>query len=152
MKPKLRYWDSACFLAVMKGEPESEQCQGVIQAAERGSIKIVTSTWTLTEVIKISEKGPMTEEDDEQIRGFFERDYIALRDVTPETGYLARRLVWDQGYSTKDAVHVATALIAKCPVFDTFDKELIRIGSPSNSEMRITSPDLPCELVLPLEE
>ena len=148
----LRYWDSVCFLAVMKKESKSNECRGVIQAAENGSIKIVTSTWTLTEVIKITGQTPMTNADDTRISSFFEQDYIVLRDVTEEIGHLARRLVWDQGYSTKDAVHVATALISKCPVLDTFDKKLIRKGSPPNSEMRITSPDLPYEPVLPLEE
>lgn len=148
MKPELRYWDSACFLAVMKNEPESELCQGVIQAAEQGRVIIVTSTWTLTEVIRINT--PMTKADDKVIRRFFERDYIALQDVTPEIGHLSRRLAWDHGYSTKDAIHVATALIAKCPVLDTLDGKLIRQGSPPNCDMRITEPDLPATQILPL--
>lgn len=148
----LRYWDSVCFLAVMKKEPKSNECRGVIQAAETGSIKIVTSTWTLTEVIKITGQTPMTDAYDARISSFFEQDYIVLRDVTEEIGHLARRLVWDQGYSTKDAVHVATALIAKCPVLDTFDKKLIRKGAPSSSKMLITKPNLPYKASLPLKE
>ena len=77
MAHDLRYWDSACFLAVMKNEPKGEQCEGVIQAAEAGRVLIVTSTWTLTEVIRIKGMEYMTESDDEVIRGFFQREYIA---------------------------------------------------------------------------
>ena len=149
-KPDLRYWDSACFLAVMKNEPESKLCQGVIQAAKQDRITIVTSTWTLTEVIAITGKTPMTKDYDKLISDFFERNYIALRDVTQEIGHLSRQLVWDIGYKPKDAVHVATAVIAECPVFDTFDQGLIHKGSPPNCEMRITKPDLPYDQILPL--
>lgn len=143
MARELRYWDSACFLAVMKNEPLGAQCDGVIQSAETGQLLIVTSTWTLTEVIRIKKMTAMTETDDEIIRGFFAKEYIALRAVTEEIGHMARRLVWKQGYSPKDAIHVATALDAKCDVLDTFDKQLIRLGSPAGSNLRITSPDLP---------
>ena len=101
MKRELRYWDSACFLAVMKNEPESDLCAGVIQAAEQGKIIIVTSTWTLTEVIRITGRKPMTKADDNKIRRFFQRDYITLQQLTQEIGHMSRRLVWDQGYSQK---------------------------------------------------
>ena len=151
MKRELRYWDSACFLAVMKNEPESYLCEGVIQAAEQGKISIITSTWTLTEVIRITKKEPMTKADDDLIRRFFQRDYITLLQLTQEIGHMSRRLVWDQGYSTKDAVHVATALVAKCSAFDTFDKDLIRKRAPSYSDMCIAKPDISYDQILPLE-
>ena len=93
----------------------------------------------------------MTESDDEVIEGFFQRDYIALRAVTEEIGHASRRLVWRQGYSPKDAVHVATALDAQCPVMDTFDRQLIKRGAPEGSILRITGPDLPYEPGLPLD-
>ncbi|MYB44034.1 MAG: type II toxin-antitoxin system VapC family toxin [Acidimicrobiia bacterium] len=143
MARELRYWDSVCFLAVMKDEPKSQLCDGVIQAAEAGDVLIVTSTWTLTEVIRIKGWDSMTEAEDGVIRGFFERDYIALRAVTEEIGHLSRQLAWQQRYSPKDAIHVATALDAKCAVLDTFDRNLIRRGAPKGSDLRITRPDLP---------
>ena len=61
MALELRYWDSACFLAVMKNEPQSQLCDGIIQAAEARRVLIVTSTWTLTEVIRIKGWDAMTE-------------------------------------------------------------------------------------------
>ncbi len=131
------------FLAVMKNEPKGMECEGVIEAAEAGTVRIVTSTWTLTEVIRIRGLDTMTESDDHVIRRFFERDYIALRAVTEEIGHKSRRLVWKQRYSTKDAIHIATALDANCTVFDTFDQQLINLGAPTGSHLRITTPDLP---------
>ena len=94
----------------------------------------------------------MTESDDEVISGFFQREYIALRAVTEDIGHMSRRLVWKQRYSPKDAIHVATALDAKCAVLDTFDQELIDRGAPADSNLRITRPDLPYEPGLPIDD
>ena len=93
----------------------------------------------------------MTKADDIVIRGFFQRDYIALRPVTEDIGHMSRLLVWDKGYSTKDAIHVATAIDAKCSVLDTFDLKLINKGSPASSNLRIIEPDRPYKLTLSLD-
>ena len=152
MARELRYWDSACFLAVMKNEPQGQLCDGVIQAAEAGQVLLVTSTWTLTEVIRIKGWDAMAEADDNVIRAFFERDYIALRAVTEEIGHQSRRLAWQQRYSPKDAIHVATALDANCAVLDTFDLNLIKRGAPTGSDLRISTPDLPYQADLALDD
>ena len=86
------------------------------------------------------------------IRGFFERDYIALRAVTEKIGHLSRRLTWQHQYSPKDAIHVATALDAKCAVLDTFDLDLIKRGAPEGSDLRINTPDLPYQADLALDD
>ena len=127
----------------MKEESRSSLCDGVIQAAEQGETVIVTSTWALTEVISISGESRMAESEDTIIRGFFERDYIILRPVTERIGHLSRQLVWKHRYPPKDAIHVATALDAKCSIMDTFDQRLINIGSPPDSTLVITEPDKP---------
>jgi predicted nucleic acid-binding protein len=137
----LRYWDSACFLAVLLGEEQATECDGVIQAAEDRRVSIVTSTWTLTEVIRLSGHDALSKDEDATIRLFFERSYIILRPVTEDIAHSARVLVWAKGYSQKDAIHVATALDAACPVLDTFDNPLINNGGPPG--LRITRPDLP---------
>ena len=54
-KLQLRYWDSSVFLGLLNDEPERVNiCQGVIEAAERNEVHIVTSAITLVEVIKLS--------------------------------------------------------------------------------------------------
>lgn len=92
----------------------------------------------------------MAESEDAIIRKFFEKDYIVLRPVTEEIGHLSRQLVWKYGYSTKDAIHVATALDAKCSILDTFDQRLIDIGSPPDSTLIIAEPDRPYSQQLPI--
>ena len=151
MARERRYWDSACFLAIMKNESRSSLCDGVIQAAEQGKTIIVTSTWALTEVISITGEKKMAESEDAIIRRFFEKDYIVLRPVTEKIGHLSRQLVWNYGYDTKDAIHVATALDAECSIMDTFDRKLIDKGSPPDSTLVIAEPAMPYDQILPLQ-
>lgn len=62
-----RYWDSDCFLGWFMAEPDKvAACQGVVQAAQAGDLKIVTSALTLTEVIKIKNHPSLKEEDEKR--------------------------------------------------------------------------------------
>lgn len=139
-----RYWDSGCFLAVMKAEPFAEKCRGVIAAAKDGRVHIVTSAWALTEVVHLGET-PMTIDDDRKIRDFFKLSYVTVIDVTPAIAHHARELVWTRAFSRKDAIHVASAVAAKCPVLDTSDDKLVTAGGQGGGVpgLRITHPDLP---------
>lgn len=57
-----RYWDSCAFLGWLNNEQgKAEKCEGVLDAAESGSIEIVTSALTLTEVIKRKGDKPIPE-------------------------------------------------------------------------------------------
>ena len=47
-----RYWDTNCFLGVLKKEADKETaCRAVIREAEAGKLRIVTSALTITEVL-----------------------------------------------------------------------------------------------------
>lgn len=60
----LRYVDSDVFLGWLKNEPDKvDECRTVIKGAEAGNVKLVTSSITLTEVIKL-EKGREIPADD----------------------------------------------------------------------------------------
>ncbi len=144
MNYDLRYWDSTCFLCWLKDEPEKDVCRGVIEAAKRGDVLIVTSALTLAEVIKLKHGTPIRREHADRVKEFFERyDLIEVRQVDRRTAEEARQLVWDYGIDPKDAIHVATALKYHIYIFDTFDKLLIKqdgkMGSPP---MRIGKPDI----------
>jgi predicted nucleic acid-binding protein len=55
----LRYWDSNCFLAWLQEEGDRVRgCGMVIDAAERGKVRIVTSALTLAEVLWLRGKPP----------------------------------------------------------------------------------------------
>jgi len=130
-----RYWDANAFLGWLKGEKDKvTACQGVLDAAEAGTIEIVTSALTLAEVIKMKGKQPIARADEEKIRGFFEQPYIVVREVDRFVAEDARELIWAHGVDHKDAIHVATALRLKLSVMDTFDDKLIglsgKLGTP----------------------
>lgn len=135
MPSPLRYWDSDAFLGWLKAEPDKvDECRGAIRAAEKGELRLVTSSLTLTEVIKLKGKAPLLRDADALIREFFKHDWIVVRQLDRLTAEYARELIWDHGFHPKDAVHVATAVLARVPYLDTFDGDLIKqtgqIGDP----------------------
>lgn len=135
-----RYWDSDIILCWLKKEPRWGDLRGTIEAAEDGRVKIVTSTWTLTEVIRLTGR-ELNEEDDAKIVDFFAGEYIHLRAVSARVGHMARRYSYEL-YEPKDAIHVAQAVDAGCDRFDTFDSALTRSGPPDGTTIKFGTPDL----------
>ena len=147
-----RYWDSGCFMAIFNKEVgRVENCQSVLYAAERGEIRIVTSALTLTEVIKIKNKG-MKSDSEDRIRAFFEHDWIIVRDVDRFIAEQARDLIWKHNLQLIDAIHLATAYKHKLRHLDTYDRTDLgkldgKIGAPP---MKIAEPPLiPYQTELP---
>ncbi len=118
-----------------------EHCQSVLYAAERGEFRIVTSALTLTEVIKIKGKAIKAEAED-QIRAFFEHEWIIVRDVDRFIAEQARDFIWKHNLQPIDAIHLATAYKHKLQNLDTYDRTdlgkldgkvglpLMKIGEP----------------------
>lgn len=140
-----RYWDSNAFLGWLNAERDKVgKCEGVLHAAEEGSIEIVTSAITLTEVIKLKGDKPIPKDKEETIRDFFEQPWILVREVDRFVAEDARHLIWAHGIKPKDAIHLATALRLKLSVMDTFDDELIALsGKLGNPRLSIGYPNLP---------
>lgn len=120
------YWDTACYLALLNEEPEAEDCRKILEKAAEGEIELVTSFWTMAEVIrKRGSEEPLSAEVDSTISDFFENDYLRLRTVDRLVAEKARELcrAHDIVYAC-DGVHLATALLTECHVFETKDKDL----------------------------
>lgn len=135
MATPLRYWDACAFLGYLANEADKlDECRGVIRAAQEGNLRIVTSSLTLTEVIKLKSQTPLPQEKEPVIRDFFLHPWIVVQQLDRRTAEYARELIWQHNFDPKDAVHVATAVLARVPYFDTFDGDLIRrsgdIGDP----------------------
>jgi predicted nucleic acid-binding protein len=150
MPSPLRYWDSDAFLGWLKTEPDKvDECRGVIRAAENGDLRLVTSSLTLTEVIKLKDKAPLLRDADVQIREFFKHEWIVVRQLDRLTAEYARELIWDHGFDPKDSIHVATAVMARVPYLDTFDGKLIsQSGQIGDPPLIIGRPDVAEQLTL----
>jgi predicted nucleic acid-binding protein len=145
-----RYWDSSVALAWLLPEQERRgACKSVIRAAERGEVQIVTSSITLTEVVKLKGSPTLTKEHEAKLRGFFLHQYILVREVDRFTAEEARELIWRYGLAPKDSIHVATALRAGMTVLDTFDKDLLKLSKKLGDPLlEICEPHMPGNLDL----
>lgn len=142
-----RYWDSDAFLGWLnEDEPEKKKkCRGVIEAAEKGNLEIITSTLTIAEVIYLKGHPKITREKSDKIIAFFKNDYIIPIVLDRDIAEIARELMWNHSaLKPKDASHVASALKAKVGHMDTFDGELINLsGKIGKPPLIIGEPDLP---------
>jgi predicted nucleic acid-binding protein len=146
---RYRYWDSCTFLGWLKQEEDKvDECRNAVRAAEKGDIKLVTSAFTLTEVLKLKGADPIPPGDAEKVRGFFANEYIVVHDVDRAIAEMAQELVWFHNVKPKDSVHLATALttgpLVGIEQFDTFDNGLISLsGKLGEPALKIGRPDLP---------
>lgn len=125
-KPPPRAWDSDAFLGWLQAETGKQAaCRPVIRAAEKGEVTIVTSSLALVEVLTMRGETPIPKENAEKVEAFFRQPFIVVRNLDRRTAELARTIVWDLQVRAKDAAHVATALLARVDVLETFDRQLI---------------------------
>ena len=110
-----RYWDSACFIGVVNEEQEKfSACMAVVNAAEHGDVRIVTSALTIAEVLWPKGRPfAIPREKKGILENFFQHEWIAVRDIDRRVAEEARELVWSyEALKPKDSLHVATALDA----------------------------------------
>lgn len=154
-----RYWDSACFIAVLNEEEDRvETCAAVLAAAAAGQVEIVTSAFTITEVLHPKGGRPLPPDLRRTVNSFFRRPEIVVVNVDRDVAEKAQSYFWDFGVRPKDAIHVASAIHASAPVLETYDDALIDLseklgGSPV---LRVRKP-YPIDrgeahLLLPLDE
>lgn len=126
MAREVIYWDANAFSGYLNDEHDKvAACGDVLTQAQAGHILIATSALTLAEVLYIKGGPKLDPSKRTKIEQFFKADYIAVRNVTRAVSNLARDVYWDHGIMPKDAVHVATAMMYKIPVLNTFDEPLI---------------------------
>src|SRR4051812_4874149 len=104
-----RYWDTNCFLGVINEEEDKlPACRAVLREAEDGSLQIVTSALTLTEVLWPKGEPRLSAESAEKVQRFFRYEWLVLYDVDRTLAERAREVVWNHSVRPKDAIHVAT--------------------------------------------
>jgi predicted nucleic acid-binding protein len=138
------YLDSSVFLSWLKGEVIVGIDRGAVghhlmALAERGIFPIVTSALTLAEVHKLR-SGPVTPNElDESLLAFFEHDYMLIVDADRSIGEEANRLCRKYGIYPMDAVHLASALRARCDVLLAWDNRFAKVSDPV---IRIEEPQI----------
>ena len=103
-----------------------EVCGSVLQAAEDGKLELVTSAFTITEVLQPKGERPLSPEKRALVQRFFRRPEFVIVNVDRRLAEYAQRYFWDFNIKPKDAIHVASAVYAGVPVLETFDEGLIR--------------------------
>lgn len=134
--PKIFYWDASVFVAFLNDEQEENRAENVEQLldeAEAGELFIVTSSFTLVEVLKLKGKIPIKAVDEQKIMDFFEKDYFKFVDATRKITAAAQKLIWTlPGLFPKDAVHLASAIeFATIECLDgihSFDKDFLTLN------------------------
>ena len=126
-----RYWDSNAFLGWLAEESDKvDYCRPVIEAAEAGRVRILTSALTIPEVLWIKGQDRISADSAAKVEAFFRHEWIVIRELDRFIAEDARALVWSHNVKPKDAVHLATALKRDVPIeqLDTFDVPLIRFS------------------------
>lgn len=104
-----------------------EYCANIIKAARNGELDLLTSTLTLAEVWHLGIKPP-SDEDKRVIESVLTSGKVFK--LVPDSFFIgrnARDLMWVNGIELTgaDAIHVASALEAKCDEFITTDSEIV---------------------------
>ncbi len=88
----------------------------------------------------------MPEEQSKKILKFFENPYIVVRPIDRHAAETAHELTRTNGLTCNDAIHAATALIAKVAVIYTYDVKKGRRKGLLAHRQKIDSPPLRIEI------
>lgn len=146
--PDRLYWDSATFLDWLTGEHDLRAVmQLVIDDWEKGLVTLVTSALTIAEVffVRLPSTGRVDRTRDKDVDALFDpppgRRLIVV-ETNRLTAYRARDLARNFAIGPRDAIHVASAIEARCPVMHTTDGGLLQKSGTVGGDpvLRIETP------------
>ena len=134
--PRL-YWDTSVFLCFLSEEEEYRRhiCEDVLHAGKDGRIEIVTSMFTLVEVIRpkaIKHPQPLTDDQVTKLRGMFRWPWLKKIQVHEQLALDASTLARANGLKPADAIHAATAIAEKCDELQRWDRDFNKVASLIN--------------------
>lgn len=124
------YWDSMLFIYWLENHPTyARRIDHILERmTERGDV-LCTSTFALAEVLT----GPYRRADESlarRIRDAFEGQDIELLPFTAATADTYAKIRGRFGFSSADAIHLASAAEAKTDIYLTNDEGLVGKGVP----------------------
>ena len=125
------YWDANIFIWIIQGAVPAGEDINVLRdnfrMVDTGRLSVITSTFTLAEVVKGKPGNTaLSASDEKNITAAFAGQYISLYDVSQRVAERARELQWViPGIKPADAVHLATAEQGNADRFVTYDSKLI---------------------------
>lgn len=157
--PPLSYLDACAILAYLNDEPgRADNLAALFEEAERGDIRLVTSTITLAEVayVKETDIAPEVDADTRIDNLLLDRRIITFVECTEDIARGARQYVrpaGDQAQRLKpaDAIHLSSAVAAGVDYFLTYDSDFdpavldvdFEIIEPGPTNPRLDLPDAP---------
>jgi predicted nucleic acid-binding protein len=124
------YWDTSVFLCFLNSD-EQERCRicdDILHHASMDEFLIVTSTFTIVEVIRpkpksIPRTNRLTAAQIDNIRKMFRWPFVQTIELDERTATFANDLARDHGLSPGDAVHAASAILWKADVLQAWDRD-----------------------------
>lgn len=121
-----RYWDAACFLSILNGEPTAAACKRILDLAVKKKTEIWVTPMVPVEVVAPRDsRPPIPEAERALVRQLFDYAPLHWRDVDRDLASLSQTVSWDFGVHPRDSVHVAAAVETGCDLLETFDKRLL---------------------------
>lgn len=131
-----RAWDACVITDFLAGAPRAAtHARAIVAAAQRGECQIWTSVFSQVEVAYLNVLDKAGGE--EIIEEFFRQDYIVSMNLDESSAGRPAKLIRRFGIKGKDAVHVASAIHWRVPVFETFDAELLRKFKDSKGDATV---------------
>lgn len=135
MSKRRLYWDTSIFLCFLNRE-ESERgriCEDILQHAAMDEVLIITSAYTIAEVIRpkskaIRHKQPLTEKQVEKIKGMFRWPFIQTIELDERTALHASDLARTYGLYPADAVHAASAILWRADALQAWDRDFSAVS------------------------
>jgi len=132
------YFDSAVFLAVLNGEPTSQDIRELLRQLQKRKTRIVTSIVTVQEVSVASYKKGQIATDNHVKVNKLARIEGVTRDIALTSAKLEAQILDKMAGADKferqkdnkrrkwDCFHIATAMCLKCETLYTVDDEMLR--------------------------
>ncbi len=122
------YWDSTVFLCFLK-KHEGERraiCEDILRHAQAGKLALYTSSFTITEVIKPLRQEstgprPLSYDEVADIQGMFQWPWLKKIDLDQRIAQNAVKLGLAYALSAADAIHAASAIVAKVDVLQKWE-------------------------------